>query len=54
MLNTKLMKLNQDIVFHFFLHPSPDTILKSTIQEDDVGVLAHDFLDERLKAIKLY
>jgi isopenicillin N synthase-like dioxygenase len=38
----------------FFLHPSPDTILKSIYRKDDVGVLAHDFLDERLKAIKLY
>jgi isopenicillin N synthase-like dioxygenase len=38
----------------FFLHPSPDTTLKSIYDEDDVGVLAHDFLDERLKAIKLY
>ena len=38
----------------FFMHPSPDTILKSIYNEDDEGVLAHDFLDERLKAIKLY
>ena len=38
----------------FFLHPSPDTILKSVFRDDDEGVLAHDFLDERLKAIKLY
>lgn len=38
----------------FFLHPSPDTILKSIYNIDDTGVLAHDFLDERLKAIKLY
>ncbi|MGB1068078.1 MAG: isopenicillin N synthase family dioxygenase [Gammaproteobacteria bacterium] len=38
----------------FFMHPSPDTILKSVFNEDDKGVLAHDFLDERLKAIKLY
>ena len=38
----------------FFLHPSPDTILKSIYNNDDTGVLAHDFLDERLKAIKLY
>ena len=38
----------------FFLHPSPDTILKSVFNDDDLGVLAHDFLDERLKAIKLY
>ena len=38
----------------FFMHPSPDTILKSVYDNDDKGVLAHDFLDERLKAIKLY
>tara|TARA_B100001093_G_scaffold27682_1_gene24245 strand:+ start:52 stop:948 length:897 start_codon:yes stop_codon:yes gene_type:complete len=38
----------------FFLHPSPDTLLKSIYKKDDKGVLAHDFLDERLKAIKLY
>ena len=38
----------------FFMHPSPDTILKSIFNDDDLGVLAHDFLDERLKAIKLY
>lgn len=38
----------------FFMHPSPDTILKSIYDENDKGVLAHDFLDERLKAIKLY
>ena len=38
----------------FFLHPSPDTNLKSIFRDDDIGVLAHDFLDERLKAIKLY
>ena len=38
----------------FFMHPSPDTILKSVFNDDDLGVLAHDFLDERLKAIKLY
>ena len=38
----------------FFMHPSPDTILKSVYDDTDKGVLAHDFLDERLKAIKLY
>ena len=38
----------------FFMHPSPDTILKSVFNDKDSGVLAHDFLDERLKAIKLY
>ena len=38
----------------FFLHPSPDIILKSIFDETDEGVLADDFLTERLKAIKLY
>ena len=38
----------------FFLHPSPDTMLKSIFDESDKGVLAHDSLDERLRAIKLY
>ena len=38
----------------FFLHPSPDTVLKSVFNKNDEGVLADDFLDERLKAIKLY
>ena len=38
----------------FFMHPSPDTILKSVFNDEDKGVLAHDFLDERLEAIKLY
>ena len=36
------------------MHPSPDTILKSVFNDKDSGVLAHDFLDERLKVIKLY
>jgi isopenicillin N synthase-like dioxygenase len=38
----------------FFLHPSPDIMLRSIYDESDKGVLAHDFLDERLRAIKLY
>ncbi len=38
----------------FFLHPSPNTLLKSIYDHADEGVLAHDFLEERLKAIKLY
>ena len=38
----------------FFLHPSPNTLLKSIYDHADEGVLAHDFLNERLKAIKLY
>ena len=38
----------------FFLHPSPNTLLKSIYDHADEGVLANDFLEERLKAIKLY
>ena len=38
----------------FFLHPSPEVVLKSVYDENDKGVLAHDFLEERIKAIKLY
>jgi len=38
----------------FFLHPSPSTNLKSIFNDNDKGVLADDFLNERLKAIKLY
>ena len=38
----------------FFLHPAPSILLKSVFNENDKGVLADDFLDERLKAIKLY
>ena len=38
----------------FFLHPSPNIELTSILQESDKSISAHDFLDERLKAIKLY
>jgi hypothetical protein len=38
----------------FFLHPAPGVVLKSIFRDDDEGVLAHDFLEERVKAIKLY
>ena len=38
----------------FFMHPSPTTTLKSIFNDDDKGVLADDFLNERLKAIKLF
>ena len=38
----------------FFLHPAPSILLKSVFREDDKGVLANDFLDKRLKEIKLY
>lgn len=37
----------------FFLHPAPSVMLKSVYKDDD-GILASEFLDERLKAIKLY
>ena len=38
----------------FFLHPAPSINLKSIFREDDKGILADDFLDQRLKEIKLY
>jgi isopenicillin N synthase-like dioxygenase len=38
----------------FFLHPAPNIMLKSIFNKDDKGILADDFLNERLKAIKLY
>ena len=38
----------------FFLHPAPNIMLKSVFTNEDNGVLADDFLNERLKAIKLY
>ena len=38
----------------FFLHPSPDVVLKSVYDDNDEGILSHDFLEERIKAIKLY
>jgi len=38
----------------FFLHPAPSINLKSIFRENDDGILANDFLDQRLKEIKLY
>ena len=38
----------------FFLHPAPSINLKSIFRDDDKGILADDFLDQRLKEIKLY
>tara|TARA_B100000900_G_scaffold147324_1_gene124956 strand:- start:895 stop:1797 length:903 start_codon:yes stop_codon:yes gene_type:complete len=38
----------------FFLHPAPSINLKSIFRDSDEGILAHDFLDQRLKEIKLY
>ena len=38
----------------FFLHPSPEIELCSIVDESTDSISAHDFLEERLKAIKLY
>ena len=38
----------------FFMHPSPETDLRDIFKQGSKGVSAHDFLNERLKAIKLY
>ncbi len=38
----------------FFLHPAPSVNLKSVFRDEDEGILADDFLDKRLKEIKLY
>ena len=38
----------------FFLHPSPNVELHSIVDDSLESISAHDFLEERLKAIKLY
>ena len=38
----------------FFLHPSPDIELCSIVDDSEDSISAHEFLEERLKAIKLY
>jgi isopenicillin N synthase-like dioxygenase len=38
----------------FFLHPSPNVNLQSIVDDSSESVSAHDFLEERIKAIKLY
>lgn len=38
----------------FFLHPSPDVILGSIVDDSKDSVSAHDFLEERIREIKLY
>ena len=38
----------------FFLHPSPNVTLGSVVDDSTESISAHDFLEERLKAIKLY
>jgi isopenicillin N synthase-like dioxygenase len=37
----------------FFLHPSPEIELSSIVDNSTESISAHDFLEERLKAIKL-
>ncbi|MDC1110346.1 2-oxoglutarate and iron-dependent oxygenase domain-containing protein [Gammaproteobacteria bacterium] len=38
----------------FFLHPSPEIELCSIVDDSSESISAHDFLEERLRAIKLY
>jgi len=38
----------------FFLHPSPEVELCSIVDNSTESISAHDFLEARLKAIKLY
>ena len=38
----------------FFLHPSPEVELCSIVDDSPESISAHDFLEERLKEIKLY
>ena len=38
----------------FFLHPSPEIELCSIVDNSSKSISAHDFLEERLRAIKLY
>ena len=38
----------------FFLHPSPEVELRSIVDDSTESISAHDFLEERLRAIKLY
>jgi len=38
----------------FFLHPSPGVELHSIVDDSSESISAHEFLEERLKAIKLY
>ncbi|MBF42785.1 MAG: 2OG-Fe(II) oxygenase [Gammaproteobacteria bacterium] len=38
----------------FFLHPSPEIELCSIVDDSTDSISAHDFLEQRLRAIKLY
>ncbi len=57
--NHRVVKYNSDETksrysIPFFLHPSPNILLKSIYNDNDKGVLAHNFLEERIRAINLY
>ena len=38
----------------FFLHPSPNVTLQSIVDDSPESISAHDFLEERIRAIGLY
>ena len=38
----------------FFVHPSPEIELCSIVDDSKESISANDFLEERLRAIKLY
>ena len=38
----------------FFLHPSPNVTLESIVDDSPESISAHDFLEERIRAIGLY
>ena len=50
--NTKTSKSRYSMPF--FLHPSPEIDLCSIVDDSTESISAHDFLEQRLKEIKLY
>ena len=53
-IQNKAREFNSRYSIPFFLHPAPSVILKSVFDNCDQGILASEFLDKRLKEIKLY
>ena len=53
-IQNKAHEFNSRYSIPFFLHPAPSVILKSVFDNCDQGILASEFLDKRLKEIKLY
>ena len=53
-IQNKAHKFKSRYSIPFFLHPAPSVILKSVFDNYDKGILASEFLDKRLKEIKLY